>query len=207
MADSKTLLVEDKFYHIYNHAVGNEYLYINSANYLYFLELFKKYLISYVDIYAYCLMPNHFHLVIKIKSEKDILAAYFEKSPTRVSNPRRANDTVSLLISRQFSNLFNSYAQAFNKQNNRKGSLFLNRLKRKPIDTTEYLIKLIHYIHYNPMLANLCSEISYWNFSSYNAIVNDSFTLVNRKSVLELFGGRDNFIYCHKIEPQISGIE
>lgn len=147
MADSKTILEAEKFFHIYNHAIGTELLFKTDRNYHFFLYLVKKHLISFVYIYAYCLMPNHFHLIILIKEENEILA----KKKTQTSIP--------LLISQQFSNLFNSYAQAFNKENNRKGSLFLNRFKRKIIKDEKYLKKLIHYIHYNPVLANLCKNV------------------------------------------------
>ena len=59
MADSKTHLEQEKFYHIYNHAVGEELLFKSERNYLFFLDLTKRYLNDYVTFYAYCLMPNH----------------------------------------------------------------------------------------------------------------------------------------------------
>ena len=58
---------------------------------------------------------------------------------------------VFLIVSQKFSNLFNSYTQVYNKENNRKGSLFVNRYKRILISDKKYLLKLIHYIHYNPV--------------------------------------------------------
>ena len=218
MADSKTLLEPERFYHVYNHAVGNENLFKSDHNYLYFLELLKKYIIKFVDIYAYCLMPNHFHFVLKIKCENDILFAYNKNystmvqnqshNSTRVLNPRRVDThSTSLIISKQFSNLFNSYAQAFNKENDRKGSLFVNRFKRRLVADKNYLIKLIHYIHYNPVMANLTKTVGDWKFSSYNIINNDNFTLINSEQVIKLFDNKQNFIYCHKTEPKISGID
>ena len=82
MADTRTPLEENGFYHVYNHAVGNEQLFMNNENYLYFLKLLKKYLSTFVDVYAYCLMPNHFHFIIKIKSKEEIL--FNSSNPTRV---------------------------------------------------------------------------------------------------------------------------
>lgn len=139
-------------------------------------------------------MPNHFHLIILIKGENEILAEKKEQT------------SVPLIISRQFSNLFNSYAQAFNKENNRKGSLFLNWFKRKIIKDEKYLKKLIHYIHYNPVSANLCENVYDWNYSSYNALISNRLTLLARNKVIDLFYNKFNFIYCHKTEPQISGL-
>ena len=68
MADTKTPLQADYSYHIYNHAVGNELLFKTEENYSFFLNRLKKYLSPYVDIYAFCLIPNHFHLIIRIKN-------------------------------------------------------------------------------------------------------------------------------------------
>lgn len=205
MADTKTPLEENRFYHIYNHAVGNELLFTKEDNYKYFLMLIEKYLLNCLDIFSYCLMPNHFHLVIRIKDALNIEIA----NPTRVLNPRRVFQTsdVPTLISKQFSNLFNSYAQAFNKQQQRKGSLFNNRFKRIHIGAESYLLKLIHYIHYNPVEANLCSTISEWKYSSFNAIMSNKKTFIKRSEVLELFGDKENFNYFHKISPILSGID
>ena len=113
---------------------------------------------------------------------------------------------IPLIMSSQFSHFFNSYAQACNKERNRKGSLFNNRYKRKPIITDTYLIKLIHYIHYNPVAANLCNNIYEWKYSSYNAILSNDSTMIARKKVIDLFHDKQNFIYCHNVEPTLSGI-
>jgi REP element-mobilizing transposase RayT len=195
MADSKTPLEADKFYHIYNHAVGSDELFKNDNNYSYFLVLFKKYLLEYVELYAYCLLPNHFHFVIKIRSDQEILSI-----SKRDQNLRKTDNTVSVIVSRQFSHFFNSYAQAFNKQNNRKGSLFANRFKRKQIDNEKYLIRSILYVHLNPVLASFCSDISNWQYSSFNEVLKDDMTFVERNKVLELFDAKQNFIFCHKSE-------
>ncbi len=65
-----------KFYHLYNHANGNENLFRNEENYLFFLKKFAFYVNPIADTYAYCLMPNHIHFLIAIKEEKE-LEAYF----------------------------------------------------------------------------------------------------------------------------------
>lgn len=203
MADSKTHLESERFYHIYNHAVGNELLFNSDRNYLFFLRNVEKYLINYIDVYSYCLMPNHFHFIFKVKREDDILKFYSKRVKYKVAKEYSTYE----IVSRQFSNLFNSYAQAYNKENNRKGSLLLNRFKRKLIQDQKYLIKVIHYIHFNPVMANLCNDVSEWKYSSYKAIVGKGATHVSREQVIDLFDDRDNFIYCHKQEPKLSGVE
>ncbi len=196
MSDTKTPLESNGYYHIYNHAVGKELLFPIKENYRFFLSQMNKYLSPYFDFFSYCLMPNHFHLIVRVKSINETF-----------SNEAINTDNTHLLLSRKLSNLFNSYAQAINKQQNRKGSLFYNRFKRKEIKDENYLTKLIHYLHYNPVQSGLSDKPITWEYSSYQALVSNKPTLIQRKKVIELFGGVDNFIFCHKVAPSISGIE
>lgn len=215
MADSKTPLKPEGFYHIYNHAVGRELMFKSERNYQFFLMKFKKYLNGYINVYAYCLLPNHFHLLIKVKTEKEIHAIHYPTRvqnpiPTRVQNPRRDDPSINvipLIISQRFSNMFNSYSQAFNRENYRKGSLFNNRFKRKQVEGDEYLCKLIHYIHHNPLKHGLEKRVDAWPYSSYSSILLSKDFFLNRPEVLDLFGGFKNFIYCHSTPSAISGLD
>jgi len=198
MADSKTPLEPGNFYHVYNHAVGNEKLFKTRNNYYFFLDKLWTYLSGFVDIYSYCLMPNHFHLLIRVKDHKSILSAIIDADP-----PMKLKSGIVLpnIISRQFSHIFNSYAQSYNKENHRKGSLFYNRFKRKLVDSEEYLKKLIHYIHYNPLESGFIEELHEWPYSSYNELITNKETRIKRNEVLELFGDVENFKFCHILEP------
>jgi REP element-mobilizing transposase RayT len=202
MADCKTPLEPDRYYHIYNHAVGNEILFYNDKNYEYFLSLIEKYLTGYVDIYAYCLLPNHFHLLIKVKDLNGI-------DRSKVQNNKKISKEISIpkVISRQLSHLFNSYAQAINKQLSRKGSLFNNRFKRIQVTNERYFINLVQYIHHNPIEAGFVTNLSDWKFTSYNAIISDNETRIERKEILRFFGGKENFIHIHKNRPNIEPYE
>ena len=204
MADTKTPLEANRNYHIYNHAVGNELLFKTEDNYRYFLEKVKKYLPQFVDIYAYCLMPNHFHFLLKVKQEEDVISSATSAYPNKAI---KQDVGIPKIISNQFSHLFNTYAQAFNKENNRKGSLFYNRFKRILVEDDVYLKKLIHYIHYNPVNHKFVKKVDDWEHSSYKVFLSTGKTLIKRKEVIELFGDIDNFKYCHTVEPMISGIE
>jgi len=202
MANTKTPLEADKMFHIYNHAVGKDNFFNSSENYNFFLLKFKKYLQNYIDVYAYCLMPNHFHFVIKVKSETMILNEFNNPTslpsgrPTRFLKHRRSN-TVSNIISQKFSHFFNSYAQAYNKENGRMGSLFTNRFKREPIKDEIYLKKVIVYVHNNPVEAGFVKKQSEWKYSSYNSIISKKTTLIKRSEVIDLFEDIGNFIFCH----------
>jgi len=65
-------------YHCFNHAVGSELLYRQADNYCYFLKLYNKYIAPIADMYAYCLMLNHFHFLIKFKNIEALQKRYFE---------------------------------------------------------------------------------------------------------------------------------
>jgi putative transposase len=183
MSDSKEVFEPDCFYHVFNKSVGDELLFRKDENYLYFLSLIKKHLDPFVNFYAYCLMPNHFHFLIQIKDENS-----FED---------QSNKEISRLISHKFGNVFNTYAQAYNKENDRKGSLFKNRFKRKKISEQKYLLELILYIHLNPVDAGLCENIEECFCSSYGAILSISNTIIKRNEVIEIFGNVENFIFVH----------
>lgn len=66
-------LFPDTFYHIYNRGNNKEKIFYKDSNYIFFLQKFDSYLSPYLDLYSYCLLPNHFHLLIKTKSEVSIL--------------------------------------------------------------------------------------------------------------------------------------
>ncbi len=72
MQDTKAILIPEGTYHIYNRANGNESLFFREDNYLYFLEKYKEYISPVAETFCYCLMPNHFHFLIRIKSENEL---------------------------------------------------------------------------------------------------------------------------------------
>lgn len=184
----------DGVYHIYNHAVGTDNIFNEDENYLFFLRKFSSRIISFADILAYCLMPNHFHFSLRIKDEKHLESLWQNKPNKKNLNRLVFYDET---ITTQFANLFNSYAQAFNRMYIRQGSLFKESFQRKRIDTTEYLIKVICYIHNNPVNHGFAKRED-WRYSSYNAILSDKKTHLLREEVLQLFGGRDNFEFVHQ---------
>ena len=108
---------------------------------------------------------------------------------------------LSKLLSQQFSHFFNSYTQAYNKQQDRKGNLFIHRFNRKKIVSKNYLQKVIHYVHLNPVTADLTEFPEQWKFSSYNSIISEKRTLIEKVKVLDLFSDKENFISYHKNSP------
>ena len=200
-------LEPDIFYHIYNHAIGHENLFRDERDYLFFIRKMKEFLSPVVDFYAYTLMPNHFHFVVKIKEEKEILSLTLKGSKTlSESSSSPSQIEISNFISRRFSHLFNSYAQAYNKSYNRKGSLFQRPFQRKRVVDEKYLVRLIHYVYYNPVNHGFVDKVNEWRYSSYNAIIFDKPTLIIRKDVIMYFDNIENLKFCHQIEPVLSGL-
>ena len=104
----------------------------------------------------------------------------------------------SNLISKQFSNLFNSYAKAYNKMYDRRGSLFNRPFKSKVINSNHYLTKVIHYIHHNPVHHGFTDTIEAWPYSSYHALISEKNTQLKRDYIHSWFGDLAVFKDLHK---------
>ena len=187
-------LEPDNYYHIYNHAVGQDNLFNNEENYHFFLEKYANYVNPVADTFAYCLLPNHFHFLVRIKEEKEI-EEYFN-----VKKDLTGFQNLSGLISKQFSNLFNSYSKSVNKQQNRRGALFERPFKRRKIDNEKYLRNIIHYIHYNPVHHEFTKDLKEWKYSSYNSLITQKKTRLKRDEVIEWFDDLENFVFIHSQE-------
>ena len=153
-------------YHLFNHAVGNENLFRSTDNYRYFLTKYAYYSASILDTYAYCLMPNHFHFLIRIK-DQEALARFFE---TKVSSGNPSTKSISNQIGQQLGNWLNAYAKAYNKKFERRGSLFVERVRRIKVSDEQYFIKLLHYINLNPIHHGFVDDPADWAFSSFNQL-------------------------------------
>lgn len=192
------LLEPDCFYHIYNRGINAEKTFLTKENYLFFLQKLKIFILPVCDIYSYCLMPNHFHLIVKIKSKKDI-DEYFLKNEIYKKAKEKGLHSYDSFVSKQFAKFISSYTQAFNKFNKkRSGNLFESPFKRKKIETAEYLKNLIIYVHQNSLILDPCLEK--YPYSSFRILIASDDTFIKRNEVLEIFEGKDNFIFCHDDE-------
>ncbi len=180
----------DTCYHIYNRGVNGENLFREAANYDYFLTKYAKYIQPVADTYAYCLLKNHFHLAIKTKREQDIKEAL----------PDKTKHTAEEIISRQFSHLFNGYAQGFNKKYGRTGLLFETPFRRIAVTSDSYLSHLISYIHFNPQRHRLCADFREWPYSSYHTYLTSQATRLKREEGLSWFGGIKQFMDYHNFQ-------
>lgn len=174
MSTTVTPLLPGNWYHIYNRGINGETIFSDPRNYEYFLQLLVKHVLPVIEVFACCLLRNHFHLLVRILEE-------IEKQPHRA-----------------FSNWFNSYAQAFNKQQGRTGSLFERPFHRKLITSEKYRAQVVFYIHQNPKHHNICEDFRTYPHSSYKAILSTAPTHLQREIVLRWFGGHEGFVAYHK---------
>lgn len=167
----KNSLASGEYYHIFNRSIAGFKIYNNAKDFIRFLELIKYYQhanfpVSYsqldkltiqtrslvynnhinnnpklIDIVCYCLMPTHFHLLLKQNCDDGIM--------------------------RFLSLIENSYSRFFNITHKRKGPLWEGRFKAVHIESNEQLLHLSRYIHLNPTSAGLVRQPEDWEFSSY----------------------------------------
>ena len=162
-------------YHICNRGINREDIFKEEKNYAYFLSLMKKYLVPVADIYAYCLMKNHYHLLLQFKEEQNV-------STTDAYRP--------------LSNMLNAYAKSINKSYQRTGNLFQRHPQRNKVTDKEYFMQLVVYIHLNPVKHNFSTSLEY-PYSSYQSIISSKPTNLDRKTVLDYFDDVDNFVAWH----------
>ena len=132
----------ENFYHLYNRGNDRDLIFLEAENYRYFVRLLRHYLSrAPAELIAYCLMPNHFHLVVYLSREIDF------------SNTLRAFTT--------------AYVRSFNNWYGRVGYLYQGSTKAKLVVGEEHLIHLCRYVHLNPVVAGLVESPEAWEFSDY----------------------------------------
>lgn len=151
---------------------------------------YVKHVVPLVATYAYVLLRNHFHLFVRIRETFKVSSPVqtFEVSETsKVSNATQA-----------FSNFFNAYAKGFNKTYGRTGGLFAHRFRRIEVDSELYGMRLVHYIHFNPQKHGFVADFRQYPYSSYQAMLSNATTKLQRGEVLEWFDGLVGFEEVHR---------
>ncbi len=218
-------LIYGNYYHIYNRGINSCDLFRDADNYEHFLNLYDKYISPIADTYAWVLMPNHFHLLLRIKDEKEILSSsnltgfknlsglgQAQNTHQNLSCLNQAQNTLQNLSSirlpyKHFSDLFNAYSKAFNKRFNRHGSLFERPFKRKVIDNEIYLKQVLLYIHNNPVHHGFCEHPMEYAWSSYLSCISLKPTKLKRDIIIGWFDDLANFKTIHNQNIEITAIE
>ena len=175
----------DQYYHFFNRGNNRQAIFFERDNYLYFLHGIKKYLREYMDILVYCLMPTHYHILVRVH-------------PKQTSEVLKTSDVSSNEVSKAVSLAMQkfgiSYTKAINKRFERVGALFQGQFRGKPIQHYNHLLNLCVYIHANPVKDSLVTLPEDWEFSNYLEWMNlREGTLVNREFIQDNFGTPEEY--------------
>ncbi len=191
----------DKIYHVYNRTNNNELLFRSADNYYYFLKQFDFYISPIAETFAWNLLPNHFHFLIKIRAstfiEKWIKSIPVEKQ-TKTEQHFLSGNNLNTLVEMEFKRLFTSYAMAYNKMYKRRGNLFSRTFKRVEILKDSQFTQALVYIHANAQKHQLVKDFYTYPWTSYHSILSDKPTKILRDQVLGWFGGKEQFKQVHK---------
>lgn len=171
------LLHPHEYYHLYNRSNNNERVFKQEENYRFFLDRYKHHLGSLVDTAAYCLMPTHFHFLVRIRTDHTDLV----------------RTKIGILLS--------AYTKAINRRFHRHGSLFQEHTKASHVGTPGYLLSVAAYIHRNPVRAGLVRRMEDWRYSSYREYAQcreDGF--LRKADVLAPFGSLADFLRFSEAE-------
>lgn len=188
MSTTREPFEPENWYNVFNHVRGNDKLFETNSDYKIFLELVLKYIKPVAEIYAYCLMPNHFHFLVRFK-EVEIPKSFKKKD-------------VSDYLSHQWGNVQNTYSKKKNYRTGKRGGLFCQSINRNLITSEEYLQMCIVYIYTNPVKHGFCSSPDEWEYCSYNTIVSGRPTKIERDDVLDWFENKENFVQHHNSKAE-----
>jgi len=163
MARRKITFAQGEYYHVYNRGVNRQPIFRCDDNYVFLLQRVKRYVAQWqIVVIAYCLMPNHYHFVLRQAGEHS--------------------------ISRFMQSIFNSYTKAFNKMYDRSGTLFEGPFRAAHVTDDVYLLHLCRYVHLNPLEAGLVADLCDWPYSNYLEWIGQrNGTLVDREFVKSHF--------------------
>ncbi len=187
-------LQSGKIYHLYNRGINRGNIFFQERNYRFFLQLYTKHTYEHFDTFAYCLLRNHFHFLVRVKTPGVSAEAFSIKHEKKEkqdnqSRPRVKPQGSPPTPSQAFGNCLNAYAKAINKTYGRTGSLFQQRFGRIEVKSDTHFLQLITYIHRNPQKHGVVKDFREWPFSSYHALISDRDTRLNRAEVLKWFDG------------------
>ena len=162
----KVILQSGRYYHIYNRTKNGDPLFIDEDDCKFFLELYKTHVVPMAETYAYCLLHDHLHFLIKIRDDTN------------------GNTYKSFAI------LFNSYAKRYNKKNARSGKEFQFKLKRIEVRRDSVFKDLVKYINLNPCKHGEAEHPADFRYCSFRATFTQHPTLILKYELAERFGDR-----------------
>jgi putative transposase len=200
---------ENSIYHVFNRTNNKELLFLKDENRRFFLKQYEKYITPVADTFCWCLLPNHFHFLIRLKPIEEVRnqlvsrvanllkvgnSGYLSKTENRF-----LKEEISLgeLVEFYFKSFFQSYSLAFNKVNKRKGNLFYKPFKRVLVVEENHFTRAVIYIHTNPLKHNISNDFAAYQWSSWNSLMHNKPTWLCKQELLDWFGGMKQFIAIH----------
>lgn len=203
-------LLENHYYHIYNRGINSRIIFNGAEDYQQFLTSYHYYNFLALDTFAYCLLNNHFHFLIRVRSrheQKRLFYLHQKQQPHRY-HTLKYRIFKPLSGSSQLGHLFNSYTGFFNDRYNKTGALLEGRFKRIEIDNQDYRNFVACYIHRNPLHHRLVADYHNYRWSSYRHFIKKKENpVINTDAVLTWFSGIKGFKAAHdeiklKIRPE-----
>lgn len=173
------------FYHIFNRSHSDLILFDKPFHYSRFLSQAEKYLADFLDFYAYSLIPNHFHLLVRVKNIE--VYKFIEK-----------HDTVDEFLTQQFKNMFISHTKYINVTEDRHGGLFCTPFRTRLVDNADYFEQLFYYIHWNHVHHGISKKLEDYTYSSYLDYRLNLKSFVNKEFGFAWFGGKESFLKKHQ---------
>ncbi|MCR5784355.1 MAG: transposase [Eubacterium sp.] len=165
-------------YHVVLRGINRQKIFEDNEDYERYLYTLKKYQeVSGYTLYAYCLMPNHIHLLIK-EGDED--------------------------LGKVFRRVGSSFVYWYNLKYNRIGHLFQDRFKSEVVEDDSYLLTVIRYIHRNPVKAGICNEPEEYRYSSY--ALYESEPLIDSSLIFSMIS-REEFEHYQHISNEDSCLE
>jgi REP element-mobilizing transposase RayT len=167
-----------EYYHVYNRGHNRDDIFFEKDDYFLFLRKLREFVVEEVvsadgskrrsvEVIAYCLMTNHYHLLVRLIDED---------------------------FSRRMQAFGQAVVNSLNRRRARESGLFQGPFQAKHVDEPEYLAHLTRYIHLNPVAAGLVSRPSEWEFSSYREYLGTrAGTLPTAELVIREFGSRERY--------------
>jgi len=160
---------ESGIYHIMLRGINQQVIFEDEEDYYKFVETLENYkAVSGYKIFAYCLMSNHIHILIKVEKEE-----------------------LDLIMKR----IAGRYVYWYNWKYYRKGHLFQDRFRSEPIEDNSYFLTVLRYIHQNPVKAGIVKSIDDYRFSSYNDYIEEDSAVVDYNFALSLMNKEEFIIF------------
>lgn len=166
MSKIKRIHSKTNIYHIILRGINKQIIFQDEYDYIEFINIMKLYKASHsFQIYAYCLMDNHIHLLINVAPE--LLSPLMHKIEVK-------------------------YVEWYNKKYQRTGHLFQGRFKSEPVEDEAYLLTVFRYIHQNPLNAGIEQHVSTYMWSSFNDYVTLNNTFVDIFEIISHFQNHES---------------